>query len=793
MWNNDYVRKFFFAAGEDEAKSDELFLERYCSQRTRDHMELHSIKPADLRKTLSRLAPLAPDFDHSTPKWSFTGGNRLLVCIGRARLEERNQRRVPVIRQPRFGLCACEGNIYFWTDAKLTCEADLNQPSYLGFQSGHWVFWEHSQNKCYFKEPLAGPGAREKALDLLDDNQPLWNLIQEIEDDIEIKSKDKCEGKVPPKSFLISKASESIQTQLGVPEEITVFYPRLIDDGITAATRPQPEVAPVRKRAVQADSKEKNREEIKERTLPMKEAPSPALEPNHAHKNELLEKRPSPEPDLPDRAELLSTVETQSQELQLPAHRDARLTEAPNIAGRYYVYVLKDPEKDQPFYVGKGAYDRALQHFRAIGPNEEGIATEGEENQNELKIGMLPGDILDEEALRTGGNERARGTDTAQPVPKIGKIQELLDRGVPRDDIPRVVARGLSEQAAFTLEALMIKGVYGMENLSNSARGHHDERFRGFGDWEYRDGYDLPEKDGELLDDVPQHDLGSYYVYVLRDPITHEIFYVGKGKAGRLCQHFAMARNQQAFNDLPRIQRLKTLLDAGNKPKAIGFIVARVADEAMAFVIESFYMKFVVGFDQLTNVQAGHLYGMFRSRRDWKKRHGFDLPTHAGGMRKLLLDTYLGEGLDTILAEVVEHPEVAALLANTPSPNLEGAGELACLGQIRGVDQVVSIRIQVRCARRIQILLLPRGNAGRQWMQERFGNLGLYPLHRRDDLFIPLCWRGATNVTTSTEEAVKRAIRLARLAQTLQVARTRQELAEFDDLLVGLPRPSPAG
>lgn len=127
MWNNEYVRNFFFDAGEDETDSNRLFLQRYCSQRMRDHMERHSIKPADLRKILSRLAPLAPDFDHSTPGWNFNGANRLLVCIGRARLQERNQRLVPVIRQPRIGLCTIEGNIHFWADANLTSKADPNQ------------------------------------------------------------------------------------------------------------------------------------------------------------------------------------------------------------------------------------------------------------------------------------------------------------------------------------------------------------------------------------------------------------------------------------------------------------------------------------------------------------------------------------------------------------------------------------------------------------------------------------------------------------------------------------------
>ena len=758
MWNHSNVIKYSFEAGDNESESDELFLDRYCSSRTKYHLAKQNIKATDLRKILRILAPLVPDLDHSTPYWAWDRAGQLLVCIGRAHLQWRKDRPVPVTKQPRFGLCAFLGNIHLWSDEKLTCDASLDQQAYMGFNNSQWLFWEGSENKCYFQEPLAGRNAKQDFSTLLSDNKPLWSLIQEIG------------GRLDSPSFLLQEAFDPIKARFDMPEEFSVIYPQLIDDGKGLPKVAQPKNTIYRKRR-QGDVNEKVVGEENDQEYP----PQPPQEPTPVACTD-----PS------------AVIQQLADALQLPAEKDAKLTDSPDITGRYYVYVLLDSDNHQPFYVGKGAYDRALQHFRTINLNDglEDPDEKDKKDKKDIKLGVIPDDILKaEENSGVLVNANDSIVNTEAEANKIYKIKELLRRGVSPNDIPRVVARGLSSHAAYAIEALLIKSVYGMASLSNVVPGHHDDRFRAVGNWDYQVGYDLPvTPQGDFSDDDQPHACGSYYVYVLRDPSTQEIFYVGKGKGNRLGQHFANARSGKTFYNEPRLERLRKLLEKGCTPKQIGRIVARVENEALAYIIESFYMKFVVGFDRLKNIQSGHLYGLFRSQGDWEKRHGFDLPTHASGMRKMLLDIFLGEGLDAVLAEVTQDQHVAAILTEIQDPKLMGAGELASLGQIREVDKAVSLRIQVRCARRIQIVLHPEDIDGREWMQKNFGRFGLYPLHRADDLFIPLPWRGAANVPTDTGVAVERAVRLAKLAQVLQRAKERQELAEFDDLLVGLPR-----
>ena len=179
---------------------------------------------------------------------------------------------------------------------------------------------------------------------------------------------------------------------------------------------------------------------------------------------------------------------------------------------------------------------------------------------------------------------------------------------------------------------------------------------------------------------------------------------------------------------------------------------------------------------------------MFRSRDDWGKRHGFDLPTQIkGAMRAMLLDTFLGEGLDGVLSAVVYDPRLKDYVRNPSPVSLMGAGELCCVSEIITVPYV-SLRIQVRGARRIQIVLYARNDQSKAWMKKNFGRFGLYPLFRRDaDMFIPKCWGGAVGTTSDVNEAVSRAVRMVRLTQLLQHASIRTELDEFADLLTGLP------
>ena len=428
-------------------------------------------------------------------------------------------------------------------------------------------------------------------------------------------------------------------------------------------------------------------------------------------------------------------------------------------AGRFYVYALLDPKNNIPFYVGKGTSNRIVDHFR---------------------VGRSPEEIFDEE-------------DDPRETNKMQIIRDLTSKGAGAKDIARVVGRRLSEEVAFAIEGLLIKSVYGRgpNALTNIADGQHAERFRAKDEWVYISTYDLPtDRHGNFLADDGEHQLGEYYVYVLRNPVNGRIFYVGKGKGKRLCDHFQNAISNMASSDVERLGEIRKLFVEGHKPCDIGRIIARVTSEALAFMIESLYIKFVIGFKNLHNIQPGHASGLYRSHEDWELRKGFDIPivVEKGQARDESLDEFLGEGLDIELQEVID-----VIAKNAPNleldfslPKVHGARELVVFASIPDVHPGVKLRIQIRSARRFQVMLCPinKNKQGREWMRNHFTNLDAYSLLRpSDDMFIAPRWRGQRNVTSDPAVAADRALKLIALTRV----KRREDLGLLVPLLNGFP------
>lgn len=446
---------------------------------------------------------------------------------------------------------------------------------------------------------------------------------------------------------------------------------------------------------------------------------------------------------------------------------------------RFYVYALIDPRTKEPFYIGKGTANRLVEHFRDPSSRLEHPSEINKYQDNEdVLVGTSPEEILPAES----GEPEESG--------KSAKIIELKKLGFTPKNIARVVARRVSEDVAFALEALLIKSVYDRKTLTNIADGRGSERFRPWANWDYLEGFDLRRTDtGDFLEDDGTHPAGEFYVYVLRNPETKQIFYVGKGQGGRLGDHFREARRRREVDcKNKRLNELSSLLEDNRyRPEEIGRVMARVNSEALAFIVESFYIKFVLGFRNLHNVQPGNFFGLFRSRGDWELRAGFDIPiiVEKGQERMELLDEFLGDGLDLDLQEVVDllAQHDSELVLKFSPPKLMGAGELVVLSPIPGIDANVTLRIQIRHARRFQIMLYGVNQAGRRWIREHFIALEAYPLARKDDMFIPSVWRGAANVTSDTQIAVDRALELIGLART----KRREDLGGLAYLLDGLP------
>ena len=151
---------------------------------------------------------------------------------------------------------------------------------------------------------------------------------------------------------------------------------------------------------------------------------------------------------------------------------------------RFYVYALIDPTNNNtPFYIGKGTVLRSLAHAAKM------KAKENLDNLVEL------------EEMNDG-----------QSTPKMKKIKELLVNGYSVNDFVRVICRELTESHALAVEAMLIQSAY--SNLTNLVSGHHAERFRPFGNWQFI--HSLDEK------------RTLYYVYALINPATKVPFYIGK-------------------------------------------------------------------------------------------------------------------------------------------------------------------------------------------------------------------------------------------------------------------------
>jgi hypothetical protein len=97
----------------------------------------------------------------------------------------------------------------------------------------------------------------------------------------------------------------------------------------------------------------------------------------------------------------------------------------------------------------------------------------------------------------------------------------------------------------------------------------------------------------------------GYYVYLLRDPRTKEVFYVGKGIGNRIFQHLACALETTHENE--KLGKIREIRDSGQNVEHFilrhGFLTERGAFEVEAAMID------FIGLDNLSNLQGGHYSG----------------------------------------------------------------------------------------------------------------------------------------------------------------------------------------
>ena len=89
----------------------------------------------------------------------------------------------------------------------------------------------------------------------------------------------------------------------------------------------------------------------------------------------------------------------------------------------------------------------------------------------------------------------------------------------------------------------------------------------------------------------------KYYVYIYSNPLTDEIFYVGKGKGDRVFSHLYEESESEKIKYLADL-KLKNL-----KPK-IEILIHGIDDEETALRVEASIID-LIGINKLTNRQSG--------------------------------------------------------------------------------------------------------------------------------------------------------------------------------------------
>jgi hypothetical protein len=100
---------------------------------------------------------------------------------------------------------------------------------------------------------------------------------------------------------------------------------------------------------------------------------------------------------------------------------------------------------------------------------------------------------------------------------------------------------------------------------------------------------------------LSSHPESGYYVYLLINPITNKIFYVGKGKGKRSFAHYVEYKKGSVTNAL-KFHYIDQIISAGKEVEVKYFAVN--LDEPTAFKIESYLISELKTYG-LANIQNG--------------------------------------------------------------------------------------------------------------------------------------------------------------------------------------------
>jgi len=192
-----------------------------------------------------------------------------------------------------------------------------------------------------------------------------------------------------------------------------------------------------------------------------------------------------------------------------------------------------------------------------------------------------------------------------------------------------------------------------------------------------------------------------YYVYALMDPKTMQVFYVGKGTGIRAQQHLqevdAMLVRQE---ELTTAKHLKIQEIYGRQQKPTELVIARFETEDEAFAVEATLIKWVFGFNYLTNAVQGHGSEYVREKDDYLERVDLDIQApmrnNDGSYAKANIDSLRSLGAYALLDLIqdrltTEGFQVRDFSAKEDKPFAPGEsnGWLGLMVRIKNVDFIV--------------------------------------------------------------------------------------------------------
>lgn len=193
-----------------------------------------------------------------------------------------------------------------------------------------------------------------------------------------------------------------------------------------------------------------------------------------------------------------------------------------------------------------------------------------------------------------------------------------------------------------------------------------------------------------------------FYVYVLMHPSTKEVFYVGKGKGTRMQQHSREVKLKMAVGEMlttAKHQKIKEIMDFTGE--LLELVVARFETEEEAFAVEATLIKWVYGFDTLTNAVHGRGSECIREKNNFEQSESLDIPApirvNDGSYRNANIAALQTTGAYDLLSEIktqlvqggfdVRDFSAADDRAFLPG---ESNGILALMVRIKDLDFIVS-------------------------------------------------------------------------------------------------------